>query len=262
MTYNSRIPATNDYLLSLGRSIYNFGYRRWGVVWKIAKYKPSFPSAAGGYASIVIVNTYLGVAQGAPLPDQTALMADARLFNLQFDDWQKITNANPATDSAGNQVLIYNGHLGYSIYETNDLTTLANGFQAGVPVTDIYLIELGRAIYNFAYLRWGVVWQIANCDPSFPNGAGDLSSEQIATAFTDMANKLPQDNPDRTKLIANAAAFQDERRTLLRLINGNPCTGPGGEQMLLYNGGLGYTLWTDDALDEAAQAFENSILAL
>ena len=58
-------------------------------------------------------------------------------------------------------------------------------YQSRIPADPGYLQALGRAVYNFTYFEWGVIWTIARlADDGFRSVPKGKSAGEIATAFT------------------------------------------------------------------------------
>jgi len=105
-----------------------------------------------------------------------------------------------------------------------------------IPVADVYLLALGRATYNFAYLEWGIVWLVETIDHGFLETSRRLTAGRIAARFLEAVGRIGPNYADRPALLAlgeEFRAFVDERN---RLMHGNPFTATGGEQRLLYDG--------------------------
>ena len=109
-----------------------------------------------------------------------------------------------------------------------------------IPVADDYLRTLGRAIYNFAYLEWGIVWLTETIEPGFLTDASQLTAGQIARRFSESIERLASTVQDKDQLRAVSASFRELLPARDGLVHGNPYTAMGGEQRLLYDGRHGH----------------------
>jgi len=136
-----------------------------------------------------------------------------------------------------------------------------------VPANDGYTAMLGRAVYNFAYYEWIVIWTIDRLEPGFvdqysqhPRG---VTSGIVANAFTgavEAASHLPSDL--KASLANEASRFMllvDERN---RLIHAHPYTAEGGAQQLGYSGRLPRAEWEPQDVENVALQFDEAAVAL
>ena len=131
-----------------------------------------------------------------------------------------------------------------------------------IPVANAYLRALGRAVYNFTYLEWGIVWLTETMEPGFASKVGTLTAGQIANHFANAVKQMNGADPgkkDLENLVSIFKALVDDRN---RLVHGNPFTAEGGEQRLMYNGKHGQKDWTVDLMTAfSSQVAEASISA-
>jgi len=117
-----------------------------------------------------------------------------------------------------------------------------------IPVTEDYLIALGLAVYNFAYLEWDIIWLTETLQPGFLYLASKMTAGNIADKFSNAVEKLDETAPDRTRLEKLACDFSDLVSMRNSLMHGNPYTASSGEQRLLYGGRHGRKDWTIDSM--------------
>lgn len=113
-----------------------------------------------------------------------------------------------------------------------------------IPVAEDYLIALGRATYNFAYLEWDVICLTETLQPGFLYSASTLTAGEIAKKFSSAIGNLDKSDPDRTRFEKLARDFTELVNDRNSLMHGNPHTSVGGEQRLLYAGKHGNKDWT------------------
>lgn len=97
-----------------------------------------------------------------------------------------------------------------------------------IPVANAYLRALGRAVYNFTYLEWGIVWLTETMEPGFASKVGTLTAGQIANHFANAVKQMNGADPgkkDLENLVSIFKALVDDRN---RLVHGNPFTAEGG----------------------------------
>lgn len=129
-----------------------------------------------------------------------------------------------------------------------------------IPVADEYILALGRATYNFAYLEWGMIWLAEAIKPGFLPETSTMTAGMIAHHFSKLVSKLT--NGDKDQLVTLADDFTDLVVDRNRLMHGNPYTAEGGEQRLSYNGKHGLKRWTVlDMMDFADKLASASIEA-
>lgn len=113
-----------------------------------------------------------------------------------------------------------------------------------IPVGDDYLHALGRAIYNFAYLEWGIVWLTETIEPGFISDTPKLTASEIARRFSSAVEQLANSVQDKEQIRAVAASFAELIPDRNSMVHGDPYTAMGGEQRLLYDGRHGHKDWT------------------
>jgi hypothetical protein len=128
-----------------------------------------------------------------------------------------------------------------------------------IPVESAYLEALGRAVYNFAYLEWGVIWLCETLQPGFLRKAAKLTAGQIKDEFIRMSADFRSDSgfEDLKYLSEMFAELVHDRN---RLVHGNPFSAPSGEQRLGYRGKHGDADWTIDLIYEFADRTANASL--
>lgn len=119
-----------------------------------------------------------------------------------------------------------------------------------IPVDDDYLLALGRAAYNFAYLEWGIVWLTETIKVGFLNEVRQLTAGQIANRFSQAVGNLADDDPNKLALRSLAWSFTYLVEDRNSLMHANPFTAKGVEQRLLYDGRQGRKDWTIQLIDE------------
>jgi hypothetical protein len=119
-----------------------------------------------------------------------------------------------------------------------------------IPVHDDYLIALGRATYNFAYLEWGIVWAWECIDKGSIQKVKLLTAGQIAEQFKKQTETLPDSHSFKIRLTVLAFEFQNFVKRRNKLVHANPYTASGGEQRLLYNGSNSTQDWPITQINE------------
>jgi hypothetical protein len=125
-----------------------------------------------------------------------------------------------------------------------------------IPADDDYLLALGRAVYNFAYMEAGFVWAIRRLGdrtttglPFHETGATMEAKFRKAVKTTKLA--LPAKL--RAELLDLAAEFGDAVDDRNNLLHATPFTAKGGAQRL---SGKGHRQWMTRDLYAAAKRFE------
>jgi len=132
-----------------------------------------------------------------------------------------------------------------------------------VPANDTYVALLGRAVYNFAYLEWAVIYTIETLAPGYlaeyTGAARPMPSSVVANTLrervigrTDLSSDL------KDKLAACADRFSRLVNDRNRLIHGHPYTAEGGNQQLSYQGRLPSTSWSIDEVEVIAREFDDA----
>jgi hypothetical protein len=124
-----------------------------------------------------------------------------------------------------------------------------------IPADPEYLRLLGRALYNFTYLEWGIIYTIVklstNGFESVPRGE---TAQKIARALTraiaETRPPLPTDL--RLQLIKLDERYRAGIKVRNRLLHGHPYTAADGSQRL---GGIDAEGWTPERVAEAATTF-------
>jgi hypothetical protein len=110
MAYHSRISAEPEYLLALGRAVYNFAYLEWGIIWTIVKLSADgFDCVPKGKPAHVIARAFSAAIKNAKPP----LSAQLRHQLVKVDESyraaikrrNKLFHAHPFTAQDGGQRL-------------------------------------------------------------------------------------------------------------------------------------------------------------
>jgi hypothetical protein len=123
-----------------------------------------------------------------------------------------------------------------------------------------YLQALGRAVYNFTYFEWGVVWTIVKLSSdgfgSVPKGRTAL---EIAKALTSAIEKTdpPLSSPLRRQLVKIDESYRAAIKRRNKLFHAHPYTAKDGKQQL----GGGGVEWPMGEVDAAAKLFEDAAIA-
>ncbi len=124
-----------------------------------------------------------------------------------------------------------------------------------IPADPEYLQSLGRAVYNFTYLEWGIVWTIAKLSSdgfaSVPRGE---TARAIAKALT---NAIDTTNPKlsaslRIRLVKLDEQFRKAISERNKLFHAHPYTAKDGSQQL----GGGGLEWPIENIRSASIRFE------
>ncbi len=131
-----------------------------------------------------------------------------------------------------------------------------------IPVDDAYLLAVGRATYNFAYLEWGIVWLVEAIEPGFLGKAETLTANKISKELMKVLKNFDQHDPAMLKLNELASSFVSLVKLRDMLMHGNPITADGGAQKLHYQGRHGVKDWSiPEILEFANKTAEASISA-
>lgn len=133
-------------------------------------------------------------------------------------------------------------------------------YQSRIPADPAYLQALGRAVYNFTYLEWGVIWTIAKLsNDGFGSVPKGKTAVEIAKALTKAINqtKPPLSAALRTRLVKVDQSYRDAIKRRNKLFHAHPYTAKDGRQQL---GGGGID-WPMAEVDSAAQMFEQAAIA-
>lgn len=129
-----------------------------------------------------------------------------------------------------------------------------------IPVGDDYVAALGRAVYNFTYLEWGIVWLAETLDRGFINRVNSFTAGMIAASFERLVAKSDASAPDFKRMTELANLFKDLVQERNALLHGNPYTAEGGEQCLLYTGKAGRRAWSIIDILETAKSFQEAAI--
>lgn len=132
-----------------------------------------------------------------------------------------------------------------------------------VPAERAYTDLLGRAVYNFAYLEWAVIYTVETLSPGYlakyTGASRPIPSGQVATSFREQVSAhLDLPAQLRSHLDACASRFTklvDDRN---RLVHAHPYTAEGGVQQLGYQGRLPPALWPLSDLEATAYEFDSA----
>ncbi len=127
----------------------------------------------------------------------------------------------------------------------------------------MYVALLGRAVHNFAYLEWAVIYTIEILAPGYLNkyirATKPMTSGAVAQTFGKEVIGRTDLSPDlKDKLRACSDRFSrlvDDRN---RLIHGHPYTADGGNQQLSYQGRLPSTSWSISKVKTIAHEFDDA----
>ncbi len=120
-----------------------------------------------------------------------------------------------------------------------------------IPVDDDYLVALGRATYNFAYLEWGIIWLADTLQPEFLHNAEGKTAGQIAEEFCSIVKGLDNADRDKVQLQRIADDFHKIIADRNSLMHSNPYTAyPDEEQRLLYSNKPRREDWTIEKMKD------------
>jgi hypothetical protein len=144
-----------------------------------------------------------------------------------------------------------------SVFTEQGVTVQAYSFR--IPVAEEYVIALGRATYNFAYLEWGIVWIGQALKPGFINDVSEWTAGKIGKKIETIiaascGHRLFQE------LSTLSAKFSQLVKRRDSLMHGNPYTAEGGTQQLLYNGRHGRQEWRVQDILNVAREFEDAAI--
>jgi len=127
-----------------------------------------------------------------------------------------------------------------------------------IPFDDLYVQELGAAVYIFGYLEWGVVCCIEHFETGYASNPHKGMARNIAEKFVAVVKRSTSLTSD-ARLAAEAASKRfleliDDRN---RLIHGNPYSSASSAQQLLYNGKSGWKEWSVVEVQTIAKKFED-----
>ncbi len=127
-----------------------------------------------------------------------------------------------------------------------------------IPTDDEYTAMLGRAVYNFTYYEWVVVWTIEKSEPGYllHYSKKGPTAGSVATKFKTVV--IGAD----ARLAACAATFDDLRKERNKLLHAHPYTAANGVQQLGYRGHHPSAEWPLPEVEKAALAFEDAACEL
>lgn len=136
-----------------------------------------------------------------------------------------------------------------------------------VPADGRYTATLGRAVYNFAYYEWVVIWTVDRLESGYvdryssdPRG---ITSGNVASDFSAAIDAASSLCPElRDSLRDAAVCFAELVHERNRLIHAHPYTAEGGEQQLLYSGRLPRIEWELRDVEEVAARFDAAAATL
>lgn len=118
-----------------------------------------------------------------------------------------------------------------------------------IPVENDYLLALGRAAYNFAYLEWGIIHLADQYTQGFLELSHTLTAGQISRQFGEIVIRMPDDFEQKTEVEEVATQFGSLVVNRNKLMHGNPFSADGGEQRLTYAGRHGPKDWTIEEIN-------------
>ena len=143
--YTPRIGSDPEYIKDLGQAFYNFTYLEWGIIWLIAKLRPTYfteienakpQKTAGRIRQDLVRSTAASVAIDAPTRAKLVAIAD------RFGDMTRLRNlllhAHPFTDQDGAQRLGGLSHGTRKTWTADEVQEAARAFEeAAVEANDI-----------------------------------------------------------------------------------------------------------------------------
>lgn len=127
-----------------------------------------------------------------------------------------------------------------------------------IPADDAYTAMLGRAVYNFTYYEWVVVWTIEKIQPGY---LSHYSQEGPTAGHVASKFKAVVVGAD-ARLAACAAAFDALRKERDKLLHAHPYTAANGVQQLGYRGRHPSAEWPLAEVEKAALAFDDAACEL
>jgi hypothetical protein len=129
-------------------------------------------------------------------------------------------------------------------------------YKSRIPVDEAYVNAIGRAVYNFTYLEWGIVGLGELLRPGFRTDAAYLTAGQMGGWFTSLVGALRSADPDQSALVSLAATFSQLVQPRNHIVHAHPISAKGGGQQLRYKGKSILQDWPPDKILEAARDFE------
>lgn len=132
-----------------------------------------------------------------------------------------------------------------------------------IPVDEAYVALLGRAVYNFAYLEWAVIYTVETLLPGYlskyTEAARSMPSGAVANDFRERVIERTDLKPDlKDKLATCAGRFSRLVNDRNRLIHAHPYTVESGDQQLNYQGRLPSTSWSVEEVEAVAREFDDA----
>jgi hypothetical protein len=127
-----------------------------------------------------------------------------------------------------------------------------------IPADDTYTAILGRAVYNFAYYEWVVVWTLEKLRPGYLQyySRKGPTSGRVAESFTEAVKSFRSASPDQDALAICAATFDGLRKERDKLLHAHPYTAAAGVQQLGYRGRHPATEWPMAEVEDVAEKFD------
>lgn len=123
-----------------------------------------------------------------------------------------------------------------------------------IQVDESYAAALGRAVYVFSYLEWGVAWTGDALKPGFLEQSVKLTAGQIAREFKKVVEECGREPDLVVELAELAQAFIAAADRRNDLIHSTPHTASDGEQRLLRQ--KKQLDWTTEAVTNLTEEFE------
>ena len=133
-------------------------------------------------------------------------------------------------------------------------------YHSRIPADPEYLQALGRAVYNFTYFEWSVVWTIVKLSgDGFDNVPKGKPASEIAKALKSAIEKTtpPLSDALRRQLVKIDESYRVAIRRRNKLFHAHPYTATDGNQQL----GGGGVEWPMTEVDSAAKMFEEAAIA-
>lgn len=121
-----------------------------------------------------------------------------------------------------------------------------------IPADAAYLGALGRAVFNFAYLEWAVIWLVETMQLGFLQKSLEKTSGQIEKHFCDAVEQLDDvvlDKEELRVLIQRSKCLVPEQNSL---IHSHTYTAPEGAHELMYLGRHGRKEWPVELMTDFA----------
>lgn len=125
-----------------------------------------------------------------------------------------------------------------------------------IQVDDDYTRALGRALFNYSYLEWAIIWLGETCKPGSITGWRKKTSQEIRRDVSRLATNLSTDISWRQRIVDVAAAMEPLVNERNALVHGAPYTAKGGAQQLNHNGRHGVRNFDTQDILELALRFE------